>query len=129
MPGRSGNSHHHDSKIGGSRAAERHPDDPQPVRASKASAVWWLGLLATLTGPLVGGLVPASVALVLAAQFRREAYQAGGFLTGAAQVRRGEVLAWSGVVLATVTLTVAAAAGVLLWAGGPAVPTFPPHVD
>jgi (hydroxyamino)benzene mutase len=107
----------------------RHPDDAEPVRASKATAAWWLGLLAAITGPLVAGLVPATVALALAAQFRREAHQAGGFLTGAARVRQGEVLAWSGVVLATAAVVAATVVGVLLWAGDPAVPRFPAHVD
>src|SRR5690606_12636271 len=71
-------------------SVRRHPADPDPVRATKARAVWWLGLTAAVTGPLLGGVVPAAVALILAGQFRREAYAAGGFLTGAALVRRGE---------------------------------------
>jgi hypothetical protein len=107
----------------------RHPDDPDPVRASKARAVWWLGVLATLTGPLVGGVVPATVALLLAGQFRREAYPAGGFLTGTALVRQGERLAWAGIVLALVALTTAAVIGLFRVAGAPPGPDFPPTVD
>ena len=63
-------------------APVRHPQDPEPVRSSKAPAVFALGLVAVLTGPFVGGLVPATIALVLAGQARREAWVAGGYLTG-----------------------------------------------
>ena len=44
--------------------------------------------------------MPATVALLLARQARREAYAVGGYLTGAAWVRRGERLAWAGSALA-----------------------------
>ena len=47
-------------------------------------------MIALLTGPFVGGLVPATLALVLARQARREAYAAGGFLPGRRWIRRGE---------------------------------------
>jgi (hydroxyamino)benzene mutase len=113
----------------GEAVAVRHPADPQPVRASKARAVWWLGLFSVVTGPLVAGLVPATVALVLAGQFRREAYHAEGFLTGAAQARRGEWLAWSGIALAIVAVATAAMIGLFHAASAPPAPTFPPHVD
>lgn len=109
-------------------SARRHPADPDPVRATKAQAVWWLGLTAVVTGPLLGGVVPAAVALLLAGQFRREAYAAGGFLTGAALVRRGERLAWAGIVLATAAVVVAVMAALLLDAVAPD-PRFPSHVD
>jgi (hydroxyamino)benzene mutase len=107
----------------------RHPEDPQPVRATKAQAVWWLGLFSVLTGPLVAGVVPATVALSLAGQFRREAHHAGGFLTGAAQVRRGEWLAWSGIVLAIAAVVAAAVVGLFQAATAPPVPRFPPQID
>jgi (hydroxyamino)benzene mutase len=107
----------------------RHPADPEPVRASTARAVWWLGLASVLTGPLVGGLVPATVALMLAGQFRREAYHSDGFLTGAALVRRGERLAWAGITLAVAALVGAVVVGLFQVATGPPGPTFPPHVD
>jgi hypothetical protein len=110
-------------------AGARHPDDPDPVRASKARAVWWLGLLSVLTGPLVGGVVPATVALALAAAFRREAYPAGGFLTGAAVVRRGERLAWLGIVLVVLALATAAVIALFRYANTPAGPDFPSNID
>lgn len=109
-------------------SARRHPADPDPVRATKARAVWWLGLTAAVTGPLLGGAVPATVALVLAGQFRREAYAAGGFLTGAALVRRGERLAWAGIVLAVAAVVAAVVAALLHGAVAPD-PRFPSHVD
>lgn len=109
-------------------ATVRHPDDPEPVRASKARAVWWLGLVAVLTGPLVGGVVPATTALLLGRQFRREAYAAEGFLTGAALTRRGEQLAWIGLLLAAAAVTVAIIVGLFRLAA-PAGPEFPPTVD
>lgn len=107
----------------------RHPDDPEPVLASKARAVWWLGLVAVLTGPLVGGLVPATVALVLATQFRREAYPSGGFLTGAARVRRGQRLAWIGITLAATAVVVAIVVGAFQVASTPPGTDFSPEVD
>lgn len=107
----------------------RHPDDPQPVRASKAVAVWWLGVLALVTGPLLGGVVPASVALVLAGQFWREAPASGGFLTGGVLVRRGEWLAWCGIALAMMVLVAAIVVGVFQAAQAPPSPRFPPGVD
>ena len=39
--------------------ASRHPLDPEPVRSTKARTVFALGLVALLTGPFVGGVVPA----------------------------------------------------------------------
>ena len=78
----------------------RHPLDPDPEPSTKARAVFALGLVALLTGPFVGGVVPATVALLLARQASREAYAAGGYLTGSAWIRRGARLAWAGIVLA-----------------------------
>ena len=108
---------------------ERHPDDPDPVRASKARAVWWLGLLSVLTGPLVGGIVPATVALALAAAFRREAYPAGGFLTGAAVVRRGERLARIGILLVLLALVAAGLIALFRFASTPTGPDFPSNIN
>lgn len=109
--------------------AIRHPLDPDPVRSTKALAVFTLGLVAALTGVVIGGVVPATVALALARQARREAYASAGFLTGSAWVARGERLAWTGVVLAAATLVVAAVAGLFEYATAPQGQDFAPTVD
>lgn len=97
----------------------RHPMDPEPAPSSKARAVFALGLVAVLTGPLVGGVIPATVALLLARQTHRQQYAAGGYLTGSAWVRRGRRLAWAGIILALTALVVAVIAGLLNVAGTP----------
>jgi (hydroxyamino)benzene mutase len=110
-------------------AGVRHPLDPEPVRASKAPAVFALGLVATLTGLFVGGLVPATLALLLARQARREAYAAGGFLTGGALIRRGERLAWIGIALAATALVVASVIAIYRYANSPPGQDFGPGVN
>ncbi|AVT39107.1 hypothetical protein [Plantactinospora sp. BB1] len=109
--------------------ATRHPLDPDPVRSTKSRAVFALGLMALLTGPAVGGIVPATVAMLLARQARREAYASGGYLTGAAWLRRGERLAWAGMVLAATAVVVATVIGVVQWADGSVGQDFAPGVD
>src|SRR5918998_6326684 len=93
--------------------------DPEPVSATKARAVFALGVVALLTGPFVGGIVPATVALLLARQTHRQQYAARGYLTGSAWVRRGRRLAWAGLILALATIVVAVITGLLNWAGTP----------
>lgn len=110
-------------------AVPRHPLDPDPVRSTKATAVFALGLVAVLTGPFVGGVVPATLALVLARQARREAYESAGFLTGAAWLRRGERLAWAAVLLALATVVAVLVLGVLRFAQTPIGQDFAPTVD
>lgn len=112
-----------------SDAERRHPDDPEAVRASKARAAWWLGLASVVTGPLVGGVIPATVALVLAAQFRRDAHPAGGFLTGAETVRRGERMAWIGITLAAAAVVAAIVVAMFQAASTPPGPEYGPNVD
>ena len=107
----------------------RHPLDPDPVRATKARAVFALGLMGALTGLFIGGVVPATVALQLARQARREAYASGGFLTGAAWLRRGESLAWAGLVLVAVSVVVAVVVGVIRLAEAPYGHDFAPNMD
>ena len=107
----------------------RHPLDPDPVPSTKARAVFALGLVGFLTGAFVGGLVPATVALLLARQAARQAYEAGGYLTGSAWIRRGRGFAWAGIVLALTSLVVAVIAGLLHLAATPAGPDFAPGTD
>jgi hypothetical protein len=108
---------------------ERHPLDPEPVRATKSRVVFALGMVALLTGPFVGGLVPGTLALLLASQARREAYAARGFLTGGAWVRRGERLAWAGIVLAATALVAAAVIGLMHTAQAPVGQDFDSNID
>ncbi|WP_203782451.1 hypothetical protein [Paractinoplanes rishiriensis] len=103
--------------------------DPDPERSTKARAVFALGLVGFLTGAFVGGVIPATIALVLARQAARDAYAARGYLTGGAWIRRGRRLAWIGIVLALATLVVASIAGLLHLASSPAGPDFAPGTD
>jgi hypothetical protein len=103
--------------------------DPEPAPSTKAKAVYALGLIALLTGVLVGGVIPATVALLLARQAEREAFAAGGYLTGSAFVRRGRRLAWAGIILALTALVVAVIAGLLHVAGNPGGQDFTTNTD
>ncbi|MFI6234724.1 hypothetical protein ACIBD9_14290 [Micromonospora sp. NPDC050784] len=107
----------------------RHPLDPDPARATKARAVFALGLLGMLTGLFIGGVVPATVALQLARQARREAYASGGFLTGSVWLRRGEWMAWTGLVLVAVSVVAAVVIGVVRLAGAPFGHDYPANMD
>lgn len=100
-------------------APPRHPLDPDPSASTKARAVFALGLVGFLLGPVVGGVIPATIALLLARQTHRQQYASGGYLTGSAWVRRGRKLAWVGIVLALTALVVAVIAGLLHVAGTP----------
>ncbi|RKR90056.1 hypothetical protein BDK92_4424 [Micromonospora pisi] len=106
----------------------RHPLDPDPVPSTKARTVYALGLVAALTGILLGGIVPATVALLLLRQARREAYASAGYLTGGDLLRRGERLAWIGIVLAAATTVVLLVIGLLNLAGTPGQ-DFAPTID
>ena len=103
--------------------------DPDPEPSSKARAVFALGLVGLLTGPLIGGAIPATVALLLARQASRQAWQAGGYLTGSAWIRHGRWLAWAGIVLALTALVVAVIAGLLHLAGRSGGANFAPGTD
>lgn len=106
----------------------RHPMDPEPASSTKARAVFALGLAAVLTGPMVGGVIPATVALLLARQTHRQQFAAAGYLTGNKWVRRGRKLAWAGIVLAVTALVVAGIAG-LLHLAGPGGQDFDTNTD
>ncbi|MEH0843216.1 hypothetical protein V6U81_12590 [Micromonospora sp. CPCC 205711] len=107
----------------------RHPLDPDPARATKARAVFALGLIGALTGLFVGGVVPATIALQLSRQARREAYASGGYLTGAAWLRRGERLAWVGLVLVAAAVVTLLVIGVVRLADAPFGQDFSSNVD
>jgi hydroxylaminobenzene mutase len=110
-------------------APTRHPMDPEPAPSTKAKAVYALGLIALFTGVLIGGVIPATVALLLARQAERQAFAAGGYLTGSAFVRRGRRLAWAGIILALTALVVAVIAGLLHVAGNPGGQDFTTNTD
>jgi hydroxylaminobenzene mutase len=94
----------------------RHPLDPDPVRSSKASAILGLGVLAVVTGPVVGGVIPAALALLLARETQRDLVAADGFLLGGRRVRNGVRLAWAGIVLAIAALIAVTIMGLLHYA-------------
>jgi hypothetical protein len=94
----------------------RHPLDPDPVPSSKAGAVLALGIVAALTGVMIGGVVPATVALVLAREVRGDLRTASGFLIGNRRLRTGVRLAWTGIILAMATLVLASIFGLLHFA-------------
>lgn len=97
----------------------RHPGDPDPARSTKAGAVLALGIVAAVTGPLVGGVIPATVGLLLARQAHVELMASGGYLTGADQLRVGTMLAWVGIGLAVAALVLVGMAGIMSLAGPP----------
>jgi MFS family permease len=103
--------------------------DPEPAPSTKAKAVYALGLIALLTGVLIGGVIPATAALLLARQAEREAFTARGYLTGSAYLRRGRRLAWAGIILALAALVVAVIAGLLHVAGNPGGQDFNTNTD
>ena len=111
-----------------SHATERHPLDPDTVRSTKAAAVLALGVAAVVTGPVVGGIVPATLGLTLARQARSDLIAARGYLTGARQLRIGLILAWIGIGLAVTALVVASVIGIISL-GGSAGQDFPDSSD
>jgi hydroxylaminobenzene mutase len=103
--------------------------DPDLEPSTKARAIFALGLLGFLGGAFVGGVIPATIALLLARQAARQAFEAKGYLTGSAWIRRGRRLAWAGIVLALTSLVIASIAGLLHLAGTPGVSDFAPGTD
>ncbi|MGC9666606.1 hypothetical protein ACNTMW_08625 [Planosporangium sp. 12N6] len=94
----------------------RHPLDPDPVASSKAGAVLALGIVAALTGIMVGGVVPATIALLLAREVRADLRAAEGFLIGNRRLHTGVALAWAGIVLAVAAIVIATIVGLLGYA-------------
>jgi len=107
----------------------RHPLDPDPVPSTKAAAVLGLGIVAVVTGPLIGGAIPAVVALLLARETAADLRAAGGFLLGWQRLRIGVRLAWIGLLLALAALVVASIVGLLALAGASGGRDFAPTVN
>ena len=72
--------------------AARHPADPDPVPSTKAAAAYSLSVLALILSPIIGGVIPAVLALRLAGQADAEIAHSKGFLLGAAKSRRARRL-------------------------------------
>ncbi len=119
--------------VGGDIASElaplRHPLDPDPVPSTKAFGVLALGIVACMTAPVVGGVIPAVMALSLARAARAEMIEAQGFLIGGRWIRLGERLAWIAVVI-VLTVVVIGVVAALLRYGDPTAPqNFDSTVD
>ncbi|HEV7756348.1 MAG TPA: hypothetical protein VGO94_10870 [Mycobacteriales bacterium] len=100
---------------------------PRPSSAATASVV--LGIVGVLTAPLLGGLLPGVLAVLLASSARAEIITAEGWLTGLRWVAAGRVLGWVAIWLA-VTTAVAIVALWLIGVGDAAVsPTYPDSVE
>ena len=109
--------------------ATRHPLDPDVVPSTKANAIFALGIVAAVTGAFVGGVIPATLALMLAGPAREELRAARGYLSGAGRVRWGVRLAWVGIVLAIAALVTAAIIGLLHLASTRGGNQFAPGTD
>jgi hypothetical protein len=88
-----------------------------------------LGIVGMLTGFFLGGLVPATLALLLARQARAERIASAGYLTGARPLRVGVALAWVGIVLAATAVVLASIIGLLHMAESRGGPDFAPNVN
>jgi len=106
----------------------RHPGDPDTVPDTKVIAAFCLGLLGATTGLALGGVVPATVALVLARQGARELEEGRGWRTGARYLLWARRLAWLGVGLAVMSLVILVVVRLLQDASA-GVKDFPPNVD
>ena len=108
----------------------RHPLDPDVARSSKAGVVLTLGIVAALTGALVGGAIPATIALIIARAGRADLIASGGYLTGGRTIRTGVRLAWLGIILAAAAIVAAAIIGIFHLAASDGAPQhFAPGTD
>lgn len=107
----------------------RHPLDPDPTRCSKAGAVLALGIVAAITGFFIGGVIPATIALVMARSARADMIEAKGYLTGVRMIRVGTRLAWLGIVLALAAVVIACVIGILHLAAARSGTHFAPGTD
>ena len=62
--------------------------------STKAAAAFGLSVLALVTAPFIGGIIPAVVALGLCSQADADLAESQGFLLGAARSRRARRLAY-----------------------------------
>lgn len=106
----------------------RHPDDPDPIPDSKAVAALCLGILGALTGVMLGGAIPATVALVLAGQASSELVDGQGWRTGTGYVLWARRTAWLGIGLAVAASALLVTVLLLQGAGG-GQRDFPPNID
>jgi hypothetical protein len=110
--------------------AVRHPLDPDVTRSTKAIVVLVLGIVATVTGGLVGGVIPGTIALIIARSARADMVAARGYLSGVRMMRAGVFLAWVGIVLAIAAIVIAAIIGLLHLAAQAGAPQhFAPGTD
>jgi hydroxylaminobenzene mutase len=105
---------------------------PVAARPRPSSAAGWslaLGIVGALTAPLLGGIVPGTLAVVLAAAARREIVESEGWLTGTGRLAAGRVLGWIAIWVA-ITMAVAMLTQWLVGLGDAAVqPTYPGNVE
>lgn len=94
-------------------ASVRHPQDPDSARSTKAAAVLALGVAAIATGPLLGGVVPATIGLLLSREARGDLVAGRGYLTGSRHLQIGRMLAWIGLGLAVASLVTASVLGLI----------------
>lgn len=110
--------------------AHRHPADPDPVASSKARAVWWLGLLALVFSPMLAGVVPALIALLLARETTDQMRASEGFLTGVRALRAGSRLARLALLVALTVVVVGVVVALLHAGGGASDPVkYGPNVN
>jgi hypothetical protein len=88
-----------------------------------------LGVVGVVTAPLLGGLVPGVLALVLSAAARREILAAGGWLTGGRQLAAGRVLGWIAVWVAVTMVVALVALWLIGWGDAAVSPTYPAGVE
>lgn len=106
----------------------RHVDDPDPVLDSKAAAAVCLAVLGCATGILIGGAIPATLALVLARQASAELETGRGWRLGERHVLWARRLAWTALGLAGLSIAVVLAVH-LLQDAGVTDRDYPPTVD
>lgn len=78
--------------------------------------MYLLGIAAVITGPFVGGVIPGTIALLLATEVRKDLHAAGGYLIGTSRFQRGVRMAWAGIVLAIAALVLLAVRTLYVWA-------------